>query len=70
MSSKEKKRSFVTADNASSKTTTDIDAKVQSEIDKDLAKIQAGDLKSPSTDYQFIWDKKTGERYLFKGKAD
>lgn len=37
---------------------------------RDAKDIREGKLKSPSTEYQFIWDKETGQRLLFKGRID
>lgn len=36
----------------------------------DSDSISAGNLKSPSTDFQFVWDPETGQRFLFKGTVD
>lgn len=45
-------------------------AKALADFKVDFAKIQAGQLNSPSKDYRFIWDKTTGERKLFRGVVD
>lgn len=37
---------------------------------KDKQDIQNGKLRSPSQDFQFIWDKDTGQRFLFRGEVD
>lgn len=37
---------------------------------KDQQDIQDGKLKSPSDDFQFVWNPDTGQRFLFKGIID
>lgn len=44
--------------------------KAVAEYVKDILQVNAGNLKSPSSDFQFVWDPVTGERFLFKGALD
>lgn len=37
---------------------------------KDKQDIQNGKLRSPSKDFQFVWNPETGERFLFRGTVD
>ena len=43
--------------------------KAVNDFKNDLAKIQQGTLKSPSSDFKFVWSK-DGDRKLFRGAVD
>ena len=47
-----------------------ISGRALAEYRRDAADIRDGKLKSPSTDYVFVWDPDSGKRYLFKGIVD
>lgn len=47
-----------------------ITGRALAEYRRDAADIKTGKLKSPSSDYIFVWNPETGERLLFKGQVD